>query len=56
MRWEEQLLAIADELHAERLRIHDPDRGSLGRVDEGLRELEREFARARNDFEDRPGF
>lgn len=56
VQWEERLLALAGELHAERLRIQDPDRGSLGRVDQGLRDLEREFARARNDFEDRPGF
>lgn len=55
-RWEERLLALAEELHAERNRIHDPDRGSLGRVDQVLRDLEREFARARNDFDDRPGF
>lgn len=48
--WEERLLALAEELHAERYRIHDPDRGSLGRPDEDLRRLERDFAHVRDEL------
>jgi hypothetical protein len=50
VRWEEDLLALAGELDAERYRIVDGDRGSLGRPDDELRRLENEFAQVRDSF------
>jgi hypothetical protein len=50
VRWEERLLALDDELHAERRRIVDGDHGSFDRPDEELRRLERDFAQVRDSF------
>lgn len=56
VRWEEKLLALADELHAERLRIQPLDRRSLGPSDERLKRLERNVAQTRDSFGPSAGF